>query len=812
MDLTVAIQHILDGNAVIIMGSGASWGAKNAFGQFPSGATLAKHLYEACGIEADDKKDLQDAAQSYEEKFSAEDLIREVRTQLTCSSVLPCHSTIYSQPWMRYYTTNYDNVALIAAQQKGVKITPISLGASFRKYHEYKRLCVHINGHIDNLNEITLHNEFKLTASSYLSQDNIMNSDWGMLMANDLEAAKCVVILGLSLQYDLDLSRIIYNAEGREKTIIISSTNTSPNAESKYRRFGTVFKIGVQGFADKIEEIHARYTPQVMSPIDKVYSCFDHEYRMPLPVEKASPKHVYDLFLCGNYNRRIFHKTNGNYDGFVFRSKFVSVQKALLDGIKYIFVHADMGNGKTACIEELKYVLSKYEYHVFSLSKTNLTNLSEEIRSICAIESPCVVIIDNYTSYMEVLKAFSVNSHTHIQFVFTARSALNYSKMQDVFDVFSIREGESTAIGVDTLGGADIQRCVSLFDRAGAWGARSGLSATEKADCLRDRNHGNSRFQTIMLDVIQSDDMSKRIKRLVGAIKNDSLNYHNAVLLILITRMMNLRLSASDIERIAGQSITSDAVFRTNSAICELLEFSDGKKSFIIKSPVTAKFILHEVSEPQMIIDALFVLAQYAVKYQHVYQYSSVLNDIISFSHISSVLNPSRDNKAFLASYYDRLGEIEYYRSSNFFWLQYAISCIEIGEYSRAQRYLNDAYGLVPKDFVPFQINNQQARLCLELIMSAKSSNALNDYRKAHQLLMLPITSAKDNEYNVVRLFGYYIRKDFVARMNSDELREFHAIACKDAYNRLAAYLNRHPEHNEHFYELRKKLLTASVI
>lgn len=812
MDLTVAIQHILDGNAVIIMGSGASWGAKNAFGEFPSGAMLAEHLYKACEIEADDIKDLQDAAQSYKEKFSAEDLIREVRTQLTCSSVLPCHSTIYSQPWMRYYTTNYDNVALLAAQQNGIKITPISLSANFKRYHEYKRLCVHINGHIDNLNEKTLDNEFKLTASSYLSQNNIMNSDWGMLLENDLEAAKCVVILGLSLQYDLDLSRIIYNTEGREKTIIISSTNTSSNAESKYQRFGTVFKIGVQGFADKIEEISSKYSPRIMSPIDKMYSCFDHEYRVPLPVEKATPNQVYDLFLCGTYNRRLFHKTNGKYDGIVLRSKFADVQKAVLDGKKYIFIHADMGNGKTACIEELKFFLSKYEYHIFTLIKTSLTNLSEEIRSLCSIESPCVVIIENYTSYMEVLRAFSMNSHTHIQFVFTARSALNYSKMQDVFDIFSIGEGESTAIGINTLGRKDIQCCVSLFDQYGAWGVGAGWSAAKKTDYLRDRAHGNSRFQTIMLDVIQSDDMSKRIKRLVGAIKTDSPNYHNAVLLILIARMMNLRLSAADIERIAGQSITSDALFRTNSAICELLEFSDDKQSFVIKSPVTAKFILHEVAEPQMIIDALFVLAQYAVKYKNIYQYSSVLNDIISFSHISSVLSPSRDNKAFLASYYDRLGEIEYYRSSNFFWLQYAISCIEIGEYSRAQRYLNDAYGLVPNDFVPFQINNQQARLCLELIMSANSSNVLEDYRKAHQLLMLPITSAKDNEYNVVRLFGYYIRKDFVARMNSDELREFHTLACKDAYNRLTAYLKSHSEHSEHFYELQKKLLTASFI
>lgn len=31
MELNVGIKHIIDGNAIIIMGAGASYGAKNAF-------------------------------------------------------------------------------------------------------------------------------------------------------------------------------------------------------------------------------------------------------------------------------------------------------------------------------------------------------------------------------------------------------------------------------------------------------------------------------------------------------------------------------------------------------------------------------------------------------------------------------------------------------------------------------------------------------------------------------------------------------------------------------------------------------------
>ena len=46
MELNVGIKHIIDRNAIIIMGAGASYGAKNAFGDFPSGTLLAEELYK----------------------------------------------------------------------------------------------------------------------------------------------------------------------------------------------------------------------------------------------------------------------------------------------------------------------------------------------------------------------------------------------------------------------------------------------------------------------------------------------------------------------------------------------------------------------------------------------------------------------------------------------------------------------------------------------------------------------------------------------------------------------------------------------
>ena len=47
--LHAAIKGIIDGNAILITGSGASWGARNVDGEnFPSGYKLASNIYKKC--------------------------------------------------------------------------------------------------------------------------------------------------------------------------------------------------------------------------------------------------------------------------------------------------------------------------------------------------------------------------------------------------------------------------------------------------------------------------------------------------------------------------------------------------------------------------------------------------------------------------------------------------------------------------------------------------------------------------------------------------------------------------------------------
>lgn len=813
MELNECIKHIIDGNAVIIMGAGASYGAKNAFGDFPSGSMLAKELYSLCNITPDDENDLQDAAQCYEETFSAMELIQEVRHLLTCASFTESHEVIYSQPWLRYYTTNYDDVAELAARKNEIALTPVTLTSNFRKYHEMNHLCVHINGHIGHLDESTLHHEFKLTSNSYLSQTNILNSQWGDLLNNDLETAKCIVILGLSLKYDLDLSKIIFNASFVDKTVVISAPSLSQNMENRLKRYGTLYKIGVDGFAAEINSVKKVYMPKEIQPTDRLYTAFTYEYHLHENLLSPTPDDVFNLFLSGKYSDSLFHKTKGQYDGMVYRKIFLQIKDSILNGKRFVFIHANMGNGKTACVTELRYSLSRENIHLFFLNNADSKKINEEIAAICQLSKTqkVLVIIEDYTNYMDIIYKFSLYAENNIQFVLTARTALNFNKMPDIFEEFVVKENESAVFDINLLENSDLEDCVRIFDKYGLFGRKSNLDQDQKIEYLSSRRNGSKQFQSIMLDIIRSSVMQEKVKNVVSVIENESKQYYQTVILVLLIKIMNLRLKVTDVERISEIELGTDALFQANVAIQELLSLKNGS-DFIIKSPVTARFILQKVADPEIIINTLYELASYAIKYCDTPKFANILTSIISYSHINSFVQGFDNKSQFLVEYYDRLATIEYYRANNFFWLQYAISCIELKNFPRAQQYLETAYGLIPDGFVPFQINNQQARFYFERILHNESPDPFGDFASAHKLLMVPIVSSKDNEFNVVRLFGYYGRKKIKeAVTNNSDNEELYKSMCKEAHTKLTAFVKKHSEYAGELKALNFQLLGTYV-
>ena len=251
------------------------------------------------------------------------------------------------------------------------------------------------------------------------------DSPWSAILEDDLQTVDCVVIVGLSLDYDLDLRRIIYAQNVINKTVFIEYPGISTDKIRKLTRYGTVYRIGVESFAKSLEEYKIAHPASKLTSVVHIYKCFDVAKEKNI-VKRASSFEVYDLFMTGQIENRdnLWHTQNGKYDNIVYRKYLNEVKCDLKKGCRVVYLHANLGNGKTVFVESIKNILLKENYHIYTLNNVYPKLISSDIKNIVETAGKKVIIIENYYNYIEVLEKFSIYDLKEIQFILTARTVL----------------------------------------------------------------------------------------------------------------------------------------------------------------------------------------------------------------------------------------------------------------------------------------------------------------------------------------------------------------------------------------------------
>ena len=105
---------------------------------------------------------------------------------------------------------------------------------------------------IKEIDSEKLDNTFKLTTESYQNVSRLQESNWGGVLKQDLHAARAIIIVGLSLNYDLDLSRLLFDPAFKQKTIIVCGKDKSAIQREQLEEYGSVQDMGLNDFAAEI--------------------------------------------------------------------------------------------------------------------------------------------------------------------------------------------------------------------------------------------------------------------------------------------------------------------------------------------------------------------------------------------------------------------------------------------------------------------------------------------------------------------------------------------------------------------------------
>lgn len=751
MKLEKSIEYALSGDAILFLGSGASVGAINQNDEpLPIGKELAHRIYSDCD-------DLTQAADFYcedkddEGKDGKQELISFLKQEFRVKKISDYQKMIPLIPWKRIYTTNYDDVVEKAYNIAGKYVRSLTTDNDPCDYiSSDKTIYLHINGDINKLSKNSLNVQFKLTDYSY-NTSSFKENQWGTLFNSDLKTYSVAIFIGFSMNYDLDIKRIISTVK-KEKCIFIVHKDESQNTIRMLKKYGDVECIGIEGFFDKVSEIQKDF--EFDADIEKMpYTNFERITNYPT-IKEPNDNEVLTYYKVGKKTNSLYYEKNGNYKAIVKRNVVDDAVENIENGIECIFIHSDIGNGKTEAVDQICLQLSS-KFSIFKLVDYN-EKIALEIEDICKSTGKKIVVIENFFNYYDVFEKFQLfNSNNNITFIFTARTSIYKSRYESflldktkVYDLNRLKEGE-------------IKQLVNIFSEYGYYPKKKHFSSYY--DWIKKQH--KSKLQSIILEIFDNQSITNSLKNILLEIQKLDKKSRSLLTFMIVIKIMNLDLSFDDILELLDMN-GIDYTFEKNDGISELVYF--GSTNTSIKSVTVCMWILKNLKNTSNIFDVLVNAAiQADIGYKVNKKYENFLGNIISYKHLKFVLNLLVDNNneklKYINNFYQRLKNLNYYKDKYFFWLQYGISAIELKDFDSAEQHLNAALAKTHNEIIPFEINNQYARLKMELMLKNNYEYNSSTYAEIVEInkLLTPTKAKEDDEYYCYKMSSSYYPKLF---------------------------------------------------
>lgn len=804
MELEQAIKLALCGDAILFLGSGASVGTTNKCGgKMLIGTELAKKIYPGVS-------DLQQASELFIEENNEkgldgqQELIRLLKSEFICRTPLPEHIELAKIDWQRIYTTNYDDIIEKSCKHIGKSITSVTTSSEINhKICEDSLVCLHINGFIHAVTPDSLQSDFKLTSISY-NTDQFTTSQWGAMFRNDLKSFQAVIFIGFSMAYDLDIRRIVSKISSDKCIFIVYEKESDPNIKT-LSNYGKVYPIGLKGFVEKIVSVRKSFSPS-------------HSFKIPLsnfesvtvrnPLQVPSEAQILHYYINGQRTDELYYEPQERiYYAIARRSAVDNIIQDIISGVKVIIVHSDLGNGKSELLHQVcRELPSTYQKLILC---DNNQKIDREIETICKDDKNTVVIIEDYHNFHDALNTFDLFNHNNnVTLILSARTALQRSYQPPC----TVDPALIKAYNLNALNDEEIAQLIRIFRKHGFFPkSAKDLKRYICRDCQK-------KTQAIVLSFFKNKVVSNKFSDVCQKIINPSYKYYSFILFLLINKLMSLSLQFYDIIELLNIN-SIDQSFYTDSNIEELVNISDN--SFRIKSSVLSTWIITNFNCLDDMIDVLINATKKANQgYKANRQFKNFLKTVISFKHLKFILQPSKhpDKKSVINKFYSSIKELEYYNNKYYFWLQYAISSLELHEYEASDLHFQAAYYYLPDEMVPYEINNQYARLQMKLMLENnyyyQKETTIESIIKINDLLTFSYTKGDEEFYCYKMAFSYYRRlfAKFFNNMPYDEQQIMREIAKKkyEACNKFIAS-NKNPNISNSLSKFKSEFLSLSL-
>lgn len=697
-----AVQHAMDGNAILFTGAGFSRGARNLLQEnIPAGRKLATDLLAAIGYH-NSQGPLDKAAAAYLRRLSARDLIAYLSPRFTVTSVSESHRVIARLPFRRVYTTNYDHVWEFARTVEGLSATSIR-GSDEPRLHAFKKnLIVHLNGSIANVDESMIGKSFKLVSESYAS-DSFESSGWAFQFRSDVRSAKAIIFVGYSM-YDLDIRRVIYNEDVQNKCVFFDAPVTEDNVldAEDLADLGVLAPIGVDGLAKLILDVSETYVPQEGELLLDAWEKLS--FASPI-AEVPDDQQVLDFLTFGDISPELRDQLAGpDSDKYsILRSSAPQIADQLLNSELPVVVAGDLGTGKTVLAEMVGGQLAQKGFAVYRLVNASNSEL-RELQAICESDEQKLLVVENYERHKDVVRWLSESFPPNVALLMTARASSHDLAERALLQAFSAGFHLHDLSRFDS---DEANSAVQLFDRFGLWQDRASWREERKVDFIRV--DCSSALPSLLVDVLKSQHITARYRDLL-AVQDNRSDVEALLICIFALEAAGFSASVSNVQELLSGSVNW-GVLRTQHELRSVVVFDH--QQIRAKSSVLAVHLLREVFSATRVVTVLTGMVKAADQRRESNEYFGILNALMRYGNVSIILADERRLEA-TVSFYEGIKNLGSTRRNPQFWLQYAIGCLTLNKLERSERYFKTAYSFAGSGYNTYQIDNHFARLLFE--------------------------------------------------------------------------------------------------
>ena len=772
------ISKLSKGRAVLFVGSGFSMDAlsiskdddTNEEESMPIAFQLTKMLLNDLG-EDFDSNELDVVADYYIHRKGEDALVSLLKDRLTVKEITVHQKIVCSLDWLRVYTTNYDDVIEKGYLANNKYTTSVDTSFNIKDYQKQENICVHLNGMLSNLKSDDLNNSFKLTNSSYVSPESFLNSQWSFLFRKDLERASIIIFIGYSL-YDMDIKKVLNeNKFFKDKIYFITDEKIKKSDEFRLSNFGKILKIGVQGFAEILEDNKEKINDDSSVEL-KILTKFESNYKVNS--ELTDDQNIRDMLILGRYNHFIIEEHfNKNFEKYFIKRSSLEICYEFINDNNNVFVKSKLGNGKTFFLDLFKtYAYSLGEWDIYALNSDGI-NVFDDLEALAKNGKKSIILVDNYIENEDVVNFISNLNVKNLKMIITVRTN-DYTRLLHEIS----KSIPHKNIDLDQLDEFEISNFIDIIDNLGYWGTDASLSFDNKLALIQKKY--NSEISSILAGIFDSEEIKNRLNKIFESTKSNKL-FEKNLLVIFILKKIGIRAKRSLVSDLARDINTVYSSEFENNEFCKnVFDFKSDEIKGI--SSILANFLVSKFFHPNVVIDNFLDVAEHINETygrSRPIEHNEVFRAMLKFSFIESCLTDKTKLPSLMRYYQELKKRISWLDDEPSFWLQYAMCHISLHKYTDAQKLLDTAYALTNKrtEYDTSSLDNQQIRLwLLKCNQETDGNKILSTFMNANNKLR----NSKGDIYKYRRLLEYvsFFENNY-EKLTKDGKRKFKEIIYK---------------------------------